>query len=86
MEQHFLSIIGFDYIIQFFLKNSTFVLRIFKKIENSLVQIKFYATKTFPSEQKSIMLKNLLNNTDNVSTFLSVSLNATSLHRIQVDI
>ncbi|GAL04453.1 hypothetical protein C9I90_19595 [Photobacterium aphoticum] len=47
MEQHFLSILSFDYIIQFFLNNSTFVSSILKKIEISLVQIKFKPPKTF---------------------------------------
>ncbi|PSW18021.1 hypothetical protein C9I98_18165 [Photobacterium sanctipauli] len=48
VEQHFLSIIGFDYIIQFFLNNSTFVFTKMKKIEISLVQINFYRRKRFP--------------------------------------
>ena len=54
MEQHGLSIMYFDYIIQFFLNNSTFSLKKLIKIEFLLGEIKFQAPKTFTLGQNTI--------------------------------
>lgn len=53
MEQHGLSIMYFDYIIQLFLNNSTFDLEKLRKFEILLGEIKFRAPKTFTLGQNT---------------------------------